>query len=61
MDYLAEGFRTAFHILFSGQEETFSAIFTTIRVSTFSILITLAVGIPLGFILGYYSFQGNTP
>ncbi len=59
MDYLAEGFRTAFHILFSGQEETFSAIFTTIRVSTFSILITLAVGIPLGFILGYYSFPGK--
>lgn len=59
MNYLAEGFKTAFIILFSGHEETFNAIFTTVKASTFSILITLAVGIPLGFILGYYSFPGK--
>ena len=59
MGYLAEGFRKAFIILFSGQEETFSAIFTTLKVSTFSIIVTLAVGIPLGFILGYYTFPGK--
>jgi tungstate transport system permease protein len=59
MGYLVEGFKTAFVILFTGQEETFSAIFTTLKVSTFSITITLAVGIPLGFLLGYYSFPGK--
>ncbi|HOI81255.1 MAG: ABC transporter permease [Thermovirgaceae bacterium] len=59
MGYLAEGFRKAFIILFSGQEETFSAIFTTLKVSTFSIIVTLAVGIPLGFMLGYYTFPGK--
>lgn len=59
MGYLAEGFRKAFIILFSGQEETFSAIFTTLKVSTFSIIVTLAVGIPLGFSLGYYTFPGK--
>ncbi|MDT8284860.1 MAG: ABC transporter permease [Thermovirgaceae bacterium] len=59
MGYLSEGFVTAFRILFSGQEETYSAIFTTLRVSTFSILLTLAAGIPLGFMLGYYSFPGR--
>jgi len=59
MNYLAEGFKTAFIILYSGHEETFNAIFTTVKASTFSILITLAVGIPLGFILGYYSFPGK--
>ncbi len=59
MGYLGEGFLTAFRILFSGQEETFSAIITTLKVSTFSILITLAVGVPLGFLLGYYSFPGK--
>lgn len=59
MNYLAEGFKTAFIILFLGHEETFNAIFTTVKASTFSILITLAVGIPLGFILGYYSFPGK--
>ncbi len=59
MGYLVEGFKTAFVILFTGQEDTFSAIFTTLKVSTFSITITLAVGIPLGFLLGYYSFPGK--
>ncbi|MFA7094304.1 MAG: ABC transporter permease [Thermovirgaceae bacterium] len=59
MGYLAEGFRKAFIILFSGQEETFSAIFTTLKVSTFSIIVTLAIGIPLGFMLGYYTFPGK--
>jgi tungstate transport system permease protein len=57
--YLGEGFLTAFRILFSGQEETYGAIFTTLRVSTFSITVTLAAGIPLGFMLGYYSFPGR--
>ncbi len=59
MDYLSEGFITAFRILFSGQEETYSAIFTTLKVSTFSIICTLAAGIPLGFLLGYYNFPGK--
>ncbi len=59
MGYLSEGFVTAFSILFSGQEETYSAIFTTLRVSTFSTLLTLSAGIPLGFMLGYYSFPGR--
>ncbi|MDO9509379.1 MAG: ABC transporter permease [Thermovirgaceae bacterium] len=59
MDYLSEGFSTAFRILFSGQEETYSAIFTTLKVSTFSIICTLAAGIPLGFLLGYYNFPGK--
>jgi len=59
MHYLSEGFKAAFAILLSGQEETFNAIFTTLKVSTFSILLTLAAGIPLGFILGYYSFPGK--
>ncbi|GAB6280308.1 MAG: ABC transporter permease [Thermovirga sp.] len=59
MGYLSEGFITAFRILFSGQEETYSAIFTTLKVSTFSIICTLAAGIPLGFLLGYYNFPGK--
>lgn len=59
MGYLGEGFLTAFRILFSGQEDTYSAIFTTLKVSTFSIFLTLLAGIPLGFLLGYYSFPGK--
>jgi tungstate transport system permease protein len=30
-----------------------------LKVSTFSITVTLAAGIPLGFMLGYYSFPGR--
>lgn len=59
MDYLSDGFITAFRILVSGQEETYSAIFTTLKVSTFSIICTLFAGIPLGFMLGYYDFHGK--
>jgi tungstate transport system permease protein len=59
MDYLAEGFKTAFIIHFSGHEEGSNVISTRVKASTFSILITLTVGIPLGFILGYYSFRGK--
>lgn len=59
MNYLSEGFITAFRILASGQEETYSAILTTLKVSTFSIICTLVAGIPLGFMLGYYDFPGK--
>lgn len=59
MDYLAQGFFNAFILLFSGDEETFSAIFTTLKISTASISISLAGGLPLGFMLGYYDFPGK--
>jgi len=59
MGYLSDGFTTAFKILISGQEETYSAIFTTLKVSSISIIFTLLAGIPLGFMLGYYTFPGK--
>ncbi|MDD4365437.1 MAG: ABC transporter permease [Synergistales bacterium] len=58
MDYIAEGIVIALRLLLSADEETFSAVFTTLRVSTFSIIISLLIGIPLGFILGYHRFPG---
>lgn len=59
MDYLTQGFLDAFTLLFSGDEETFSAVFTTLKISTASIFISLAAGLPLGFMLGYYTFPGK--
>jgi tungstate transport system permease protein len=56
MDYIAEGFITALKLLIRGDPETYSAFFTTLRVSSISILVSMIMGIPLGFALGYYNF-----
>jgi len=37
-------------------EQTWSAVITTIRLTTLSMFCTLIIGIPLGFILGYFDF-----
>jgi len=59
MDFLLEGFVQAFHLLLSGHEETYSAVWTTLRVSTGSILACLILGLPAGFILGFVEFPGR--
>jgi tungstate transport system permease protein len=59
MDYLAEGLIRAFQLLFAGDPETYSAIFTTLKVSTLSITASLLLGIPAGFLLGQYDFIGK--
>jgi tungstate transport system permease protein len=59
MDYIWQGILRAFDLLLSLDPETLSAIGVTIRVSTLSILASLILGIPLGFLLGYRSFPGK--
>jgi len=59
MDYILEGIIQAFRLLVSGNEETYSAIFTTIRISTLSIFFSLLIGLPAGFSLGYFDFPGK--
>ena len=59
MDYLGSGFLRALVLLFSGDPETFSAVTTTLEVSSLSILASLALGIPGGFLLGYFEFPGK--
>lgn len=61
MDYILEGLIQAFALLGSGHEETYSAIRVTISVSTLSIMASLLIGAPLGFLLGYGSFPGKRP
>lgn len=56
MDYLIEGFFSAFILLFQGHEETYDAVFTTLEVSSLSIIISLIIGLPCGFALSYYDF-----
>ncbi len=59
MEFLWQGLLKAFTLLTSGNAQTFSAIWVTLRVSTLSIAGSLLVGIPLGFLLGYRSFPGK--
>jgi tungstate transport system permease protein len=59
MDYISEGILGAFQLLLTGHEETYSAVVTTLKVSTLSIVVSLLAGIPLGFLLGYGNFSGK--
>ncbi len=59
MDYITGGFIHAIQLLMAGDPQTYSAIATTLKASTLSIIISLLIGIPLGFILGYVNFPGN--
>ncbi len=59
MDYIAQGFAQAVKLLVSGDPETYSAVFTTVKASSLSIAVSLVLGIPAGFFLGYYRFPGK--
>jgi len=61
MNFLFEGFFQAFSLLLSGNAETYSAIWATVKVSSYSIGSSLLIGIPLGFCLGYFNFSGKKP
>ncbi len=59
MDYIIDGLATALRLLARGDAETYSAVFTTLRVSSLSVLSALVLGIPGGLVLGYYEFPGR--
>lgn len=58
MDFIIDGIMQAFFLLYSGHEETYSAINATLITSSFSIFFSLFIGMPLGFCLGFYKFRG---
>ena len=59
MDFLLEGFFEAIRLLFTGNPETYSAVGATLRASSYSMAVSLLVGIPAGFCLGYFRFRGK--
>lgn len=59
MEYLAQGLVQAFRLIFSMNEETWSAVMVTLQLTGLSMLVTLALGLPLGFCLGYFNFRGK--
>lgn len=61
MDYLIDGLWQALAILLTGHAETYSAIATTMAVSSMSITASLLMGAPLGFLLGHCEFPGKKP
>lgn len=59
MGYITEGFATALRLLATGDAETYSAVFTTLKATSLSITAALLLGIPGGFALGFYEFPGK--
>ncbi|MFH2065513.1 MAG: ABC transporter permease [Pseudomonadota bacterium] len=59
MDYILSGLFRAIQLIMSGDEQTWSAVSATIRVTTYSMAASLLIGIPSGFILGYFNFPGK--
>jgi tungstate transport system permease protein len=57
MNFLFDGFFQAVKLLASGDAETFSAISATVTVSSYSMGVSLFIGVPLGFCLGYFDFR----
>lgn len=58
MDYILDGIVAAFFLLIDGDIETYSAIKATLYTSSISIVFALIIGLPIGFVLGFYKFFG---
>ena len=59
MDFILAGFIEAIRLLFGGDTQTWSAVSATLKASTGSMLVSLMVGVPAGFALGYMDFPGR--
>ena len=57
MDFIQEGFTQAYTLLVNRDPATFSAISTTLRASSLAMAVSLLLGIPLGYMLGYFDFK----
>ena len=57
MDFIQEGFTQAYTLLVNRDPATFSAISTTLRASSLAMAVSLLLGIPLGYMLGYFDFR----
>jgi len=57
MDFIQDGFIQALALLLNGDAATYSAISTTLRASGLAMAASLLLGIPLGYLLGYFDFR----
>lgn len=59
MDFILDGLRQAFVLLYHWDAATFSAVWTTLSVTAQGMVATLLLGAPAGFLLGYADFPGK--
>lgn len=59
MNFISDGFFQGIHLIFSMNDEVWTALLTTLRLSLLSMTAILATGVPLGFLLGYCTFPGQ--
>jgi len=59
MDFFSEGFAKAVALILALDPETFSAVWATAGVTALALFASLALGLPLGFGLGYFRFPGR--
>ncbi len=59
MGYFSEGMQKAIDLLLHMDDATFSAIEATLTSTSCALIIATALGLPLGFLLGYTSFPGK--
>ncbi len=59
MDYLLDGFLRALQLLYSGDAQTWSAVSVSLTSSSLAVFLSLFIGSPLGFLLGYTRFPGQ--
>ena len=57
MDFFQEGFAQALTLLVNRDPATYSAINATLRASGLAMAASLLLGIPLGYLLGYFDFS----
>ncbi|HYF94385.1 MAG TPA: ABC transporter permease [Symbiobacteriaceae bacterium] len=59
MEMIWQGIKEAVRLLFTGDPETWSITFLTLRVSGLATLISVALGVPLGVLLALTRFPGR--
>ena len=59
MNEIALGVQQAFQLIFAGDSEIFQIVGLSLFVSTLSVVISTAMGIPLGVLLGTHQFRGK--
>lgn len=59
MGYFSDGFHKAINLLLHMDDATFSAITATLVSTSCALGVAMALGLPLGFLLGYTNFPGK--
>ncbi len=59
MELITEGLKGAFSYLISGENEIYQITFLSLRIAFLSTLISSAIGIPFGILLGVKKFKGQ--